>query len=139
MDEIWGFVGKKQRNLKLGGSSRAGDARTFVSVYADNRMVPNYFIGNRSSYSANCVVEDLAARLNSERVQVSSDALSAHVEAVVRGFRSEPDCGQIVKTYSHTDLAEQRRYSPPEILTLKRTVFFGESRCEKHFHDYVER
>jgi hypothetical protein len=58
MDEIWGFVGKKQRNLKLGDDRRElGDVWTFVSVDADSRMVPNYFIGKRSAYSANCFVE----------------------------------------------------------------------------------
>jgi len=140
MDEIWGFVGKKQRNLKLGDDRRElGDVWTFVSVDADSRMVPNYFIGKRSAYSANCFVEDLAARLNSERVQVSSDALSAYVEAVERGFGSEADYGQIVKTYSHTDLAEQRRYSPPEILTIKRTVISGSPEIKSISTSYVER
>lgn len=140
MDEIWGFVGKKQRNLKLGDDRRElGDVWTFVSVDADSRMVPNYFIGKRSAYSANCFVEDLAARLNSERVQVSSDALSAYVEAVERGFGSEADYGQIVKTYTHTDLAEQRRYSPPEILTIKRTVISGDPDIKSISTSYVER
>jgi IS1 family transposase len=140
MDEIWGFVGKKQRNLKLGDDRReVGDVWTFVSVDADSRMVPNYFIGKRSAYSANCFVEDLAARLNSERVQVSSDALSAYVEAVERAFGSEASYGQIVKTYSHTDLAEQRRYSPPEILTIKRTIIFGTPEMKSISTSYVER
>jgi IS1 family transposase len=140
MDEIWGFVGKKQRNLKLGDDRRElGDVWTFVSVDADSRMVPNHFIGKRSAYSANCFVEDLAARLNSERVQVSSDALSAYVEAVERGFGSEANYGQIVKTYSCTDLAEQRRYSPPEILTIKRTVISGAPEIKSISTSYVER
>src|ERR1043166_4778733 len=52
MDEIWGFVGKKQRNLKLGDDRRElGDVWTFVSVDAESRMVPNYFIGKRTAYS----------------------------------------------------------------------------------------
>src|SRR4051812_7157440 len=120
MDEIWGFVGKKQRNLKLGDDRRVvGDVWTFVSVDASSRMVPNYFVGKRDAYSANCFVEDLARRLDSEHVQVSSDALAAYVDAIERGFGCEVDYGQIVKTYSHTDLAEQRRYSPPEIVTVK--------------------
>lgn len=52
------FVGKKQRNLKLGDDRRElGDVWTFVSVDPDSRMVPTYFIGKRSAYSANCFVE----------------------------------------------------------------------------------
>jgi IS1 family transposase len=140
MDEIWGFVGKKQRNLKIGDDRReVGDVWTFISVDADSRMVPNYFIGKRSAYSANCFVADLAARLNSDRVQVSSDALSAYVEAVERGFGSDANYGQIVKTYSHTDLAEQRRYSPPEILMIKRTIISGSPEMKSISTSYVER
>jgi IS1 family transposase len=140
MDEIWGFVGKNQRNLKFSDDRReVGDVWTFVSVDANSRMVPNYFIGKRSSYSANYFVEDLAARLDSERVPVSSDALSAYVEAVERGFGSEANYGQIVKTYSHTDLAEQRRYCPPEILTIKRTVISGNPDIKSISTSYVER
>src|SRR5437867_10042089 len=105
LDEIWGFVGKKQKNLKPGDDYRkVGDVWTFISVDADSRMVPNYFIGKRDSYSANCFVEDLAQRLNSERVQVSSDALRAYVDAIERGFGCEVDYGQIVKTYTSVDL-----------------------------------
>src|SRR5438477_8415129 len=100
MDEVWGFVGKKQRNLRIGDDYRfVGDVWTFVSVDADSRMVPNYFIGKRDAYSANCFVEDLAARLDSERVQVSTDSLRAYVDAIERGFGSRVDYGQIVKTY----------------------------------------
>jgi len=72
-------------------------------------------------------------------VQVSSDALSAYVEAVERGFGSEANYGQIVKTYSHADLAEQRRYSPPEILTIKRTIISGNPDIKSISTSYVER
>jgi IS1 family transposase len=140
MDEIWGFVGKKQRNLKLGDDRReVGDVWTFVSVDADSRMVPSYFVGKRDSYSATCFVEDLAMRLNSERVQVSTDALNAYVDAIERGFGSEVNYGQIVKTYSALDLGEQRRYSPPEIVTVKRSIISGNPDVQSISTSYVER
>jgi hypothetical protein len=72
-------------------------------------------------------------------VQVSSDALRAYVEAVERAFGSEANYGQIVKTYSHTDLAEQRRYSPPDILTIKRTVISGSPEIKSISTSYLER
>lgn len=140
MDEIWGFVGKKQRNLKIGDDRReVGDVWTFISVDADSRMVPNYFIGKRDAYSANCFVEDLAARLDSERVQVSTDSLRAYVDAIERGFGSRVDYGQIVKTYTLADLAEQRRYSPPEIVNIRRTIISGRPDLKSISTSYVER
>src|SRR5438046_1435290 len=69
MDEIWGFIGKKQKNLKPSDEARGlGDVWTFVAIDADTRMVPAYRVGKRDSYNANCFVEDLAARLDSDRV-----------------------------------------------------------------------
>src|SRR5713101_4617212 len=140
LDDIWGFIAKKQKNLKPGDDYReVGDVWTFVSVDADSRLVPNYFIGKRDSYSANCFVEDLAKRLNSERVQVSSDALRAYVDAIERGFGSEVDYGQIVKTYTSIDLGEQRRYSPPEIFNVKRTIISANPDLKSISTSYVER
>jgi IS1 family transposase len=92
MDEIWGFVGKKQKNVRKADNPReVGDVWTFVSVDADSRMVPNYFVGKRDSYSANCFVSDLASRLNGERVQVSTDALAGYANAIERGFGCDAD------------------------------------------------
>src|SRR5882762_1792280 len=72
MDEIWGFVGKKQKNATQEDRREGmGDVWTFVAIDAESRMVPCYFVGKRDSYSADCFVEDLASRLN-ERVQISS-------------------------------------------------------------------
>ena len=65
-------------------------------------------------------MEDLARRL-SLRVQLSSDAMISYPEAVEGGFGSEVDYGSIIKTYGHTELAEQRRYSPPEVIKTERS------------------
>ena len=62
------------------------------------------------------LLEDLAARL-SRRVQLSSDGLDAYPDAIERGFGSEVDCGQPVKTYGLVKLNKDAasRYSPAEV------------------------
>ena len=138
-DEIWGFIGKKQKNIRPGDDRRElGDVWTFVSVDAESRMVPNYFIGKRTAYSANCFVSDLAARLDSERVQVSTDALAAYADAIERGFGCNADYGQIVKTFECSEL-DARRYSPPEILKVTRNVISGSPDFKSISTSYVER
>ena len=140
MDEIWGFIGKKQKNLRPGDAAKGlGDVWTFVAIDADTRMVPAYRVGKRDSYNANCFVEDLAARIDSERVQVSTDALSAYVEAVERGFGAGADYGQIVKTYGATDIEGQRRYSPAEIVRIERRVITGRPEQKEISTSYIER
>jgi IS1 family transposase len=105
---------------------------------ADTRMVPSYFVGKRDSYSANTFVEDLAARLDSERVQVSTDALAAYVDAIERGFGSDADYAQIVKTFASSDLSPGR-YSPPEVLRVQRKLISGNPDFKHVSTSYVER
>jgi hypothetical protein len=73
---------------------------------------------------AKAFMDDLAGRL-SNRVQLSSDALRHYKDAVERAFGAAVDYGSIVKTFSHSELDEQRRYSPPEVLSVKRIPVSG--------------
>lgn len=121
MDEIWGFVGKKQKNAsKADKREGIGDVWTFVAVDAQVRTVATFLVPQRDPDHANTFIEDLASRL-SHRVQLSSDSPPAYV-VVERGFDSEVEYGLIVKAFTSTDLAEQCKYSLPEIFSAKRTV-----------------
>ena len=126
VDEAWGFIGKKQKNASP-ADRRAGegDVWTWIALDAETKLVPTFAVGDRSQYMANCFIEDLAARL-SHRVQISSDALAQYGGAIERAFGSEVDYGSIVKTFSQGDIDQQRRYSPPEVVSVKRIVMQGE-------------
>jgi len=125
VDEIWGFIGKKQKNLHRGDRAKGfGDAYTFIALDPDSKLVPSFLVGKRDMYHARMFMEDLAPRL-ANRVQLSSDALDAYPGAVERGFGSDIDYGQIVKTYASPAVVEQRRYSPPEVVSINKTVVSG--------------
>src|SRR5947209_7987122 len=83
VDEIWGFIQKKKKNIKPEDDPRqVGDAWTFCAIDADTKLVPAYKVGKRDSVTANAFISDLAGRLKN-RIQLSSDALPAYVEAAV--------------------------------------------------------
>lgn len=139
MDEIWGFIGKKQKNATPDDRREGmGDVWTFVAIDADSRMVPCYFVGKRDSYHADCFVEDLASRLN-ERVQLSSDALAAYRDAVETGFGGEVDYGQVIKVFKESQLVDHRRYSPAECIGVKKLVISGQPERGLISTSYVER
>ncbi|HEY3862110.1 MAG TPA: hypothetical protein VGO59_09500 [Verrucomicrobiae bacterium] len=71
-DEIWGFIGSKQKNSERTGNY--GDVWTFVAIDVDSRMVPAFLAGKRDGYTANQFVEDMAGRVNG-RPQITTDAL----------------------------------------------------------------
>src|SRR2546426_3256682 len=115
VDEIWGFIGAKRKNAARAGAY--GDVWTFIALDRDTKLIPSFVVGKRDLYHARTFMEDLAGRL-SRRVQISSDALASYPEAVERGFGSEVDYGQLVKTYAVVNLNQNAagRYSPAEVV-----------------------
>jgi hypothetical protein len=59
-DEIWGFVGKKERNIKEGDSFGVGSVWTFCCIDADTKLVPCFVMGNRDRTTTNAFVQDVA-------------------------------------------------------------------------------
>jgi IS1 family transposase len=140
VDEVWGFIQKKKRNLKPTDDPReVGDVWTFCAVDADTKLVPSYKVGKRDSLTANAFISDLAGRLKN-RVQLSSDALAAYVEAVEQGFGADVDYGQVVKTYekseSHTP---EHRYSPSKLVKVHTQTITGDPLPPFISTSYVER
>jgi hypothetical protein len=58
-----------------------GDVGNWVALPSETNLVPTFAVGDRPGYMADMFIEDLASRL-SHRVQTSSDALKAYVDAV---------------------------------------------------------
>src|SRR5256885_791012 len=115
VDEVWGFIGKKEKHATTKESMLIGygDVWTFIALDADTKLIPAFTVGRRDAYHAKSFIADLAERL-SNRVQISSDSLKAYADAMERGFGSEVDYGQISKTYSVVNLNKDAasRYSP---------------------------
>jgi hypothetical protein len=89
VDEIWAYVGKKQRHLTaLDDPRRVGDQYTFVALDPETKIVPVYRVGKRDLPTATAFITELSERL-ANRVQLSSDALAAYVEATERAFGAD--------------------------------------------------
>jgi IS1 family transposase len=139
VDEVWGFIGMKHKTARRNNvRGPVGNVWVWVALDAETKLVPTFAIGDRSQYMANNFMEDLAARL-SHRVQISSDALRHYQGAIERAFGAEVDYGSIIKTYGHTDLEEQRRYSPPEVVSVERVPVQGAPVVDLISTSYVEK
>lgn len=139
VDEIWGFIGAKQKTVKNNKlSDELGDIWTWVAIDSDTKLIPSYFTGKRDQYHATSFMYDLASRLQ-KRPQISSDALKAYKSAVEKAFGSEVDYGTVIKTFTHTDLEESRRYSPPEVLSVKKERVQGNPDMKTVSTSYVEK
>jgi IS1 family transposase len=124
VDEIWCYVQKKQQHLKPADNRlRVGDQWTFVAIDPESKLVPSYRVGKRNRANAVAFMSDLSLRL-ANRVQLSSDALSAYVDAVERAFGDDVDYGQEIKFYDAEPIGPGR-YAPPHVTSAQRTVITG--------------
>jgi len=140
VDEIWGFIGAKQRvarEKKLG--PEYGDIWTWIAIDAVTKLIPSFVIGDRSKFMAHCFMEDLASRVNG-CVQISSDALNSYVGTVEKAFEGQVDYGTVIKEFRHTDLeAPNTRYSPPDVLSVKKRAVHGNSDMKRVSTSFVEK
>jgi IS1 family transposase len=138
-DELWGFIGKKEKHVRPDDNPEMGDVWTFCAIDSDTKLVPSFRVGKRNSATANAFVADVAKRVAS-RVQISSDALHVYVDAVEQAFGANADFAQVIKTYANSDpLNAERRYSAPEFVVeeKKRVAGFPDMRLASTSH--VER
>lgn len=124
VDEMWGFIGAKQKTAKANDMEGCGDIWVWVAIDAETKLVPSFLTGKRDRFHAKTFIDDLASRLVG-RPQISSDALAAYADAIERAFGSEVDYGTVIKTFTHTDLEATRRYSPPDVLKIKKMPVQG--------------
>jgi IS1 family transposase len=138
-DEIWGFIGKKERHCTPDDSMELGDVWTFCAIDAETKIVPSFKCGKRDLATANAFVSDVASRMRN-RVQISSDALRAYVDAIETNFGADVDFAQIIKTYVTDDShIPERRFSAPEIVITEKKSISGFPDLRLASTSHVER
>jgi IS1 family transposase len=139
-DEVWGFIGKKQKHVQLYDDPTFGDVWTFCAIDAETKLVPAFKVGKRDHVTANTFVSDLASRLEN-RPQISTDGLSVYADAIEDAFGMDVDYGMIIKNYG-TDTGEhhqERRYSAPAITFCEKRGIAGHPDMDLVCTSHVER
>ena len=111
-DEIWSFVGCKEKNVtpKIAGKGIVGDAWVWVAIDSQTKLVPSWLVGKRDRGCATEFIADLAGRLTN-RVQLTTDGLKLYLTAIDDAFGNDIDYAQLVKVYG-IDPEGEKRYSP---------------------------
>lgn len=142
IDEIWGYVGKKQRNVKPEDNAEVvGDAWTYIALDADTKLVPAYIVGKRNYETTAKFTEDLASRLKN-RPQLSTDGMNQYFSTIEEAFGTDIDYGQIVKVYSNhwINPSGERKYSPqPFVKEVGRKKVSGNPDESRICTSHVER
>ena len=140
LDEIWAFVGAKDKNIpaERAGEQGIGSIWTWVAIDADTKLIPSYLVGLRDAEHATAFVGDLASRLTN-RVQVTTDGLKAYVEAMELGFGGAVDYAVLHKVYGRGNDTPEARYSPAERVRCDKKGVSGNPDPAHVNTSYVER
>jgi IS1 family transposase len=139
VDEIWSFVYAKQANAPIEKflKGEAGDVWTWTAIDADTKLIPSWYIGDRSGQSAWEFLTDLRKRLTN-RIQLTSDGHKAYLIGVAGSFGDSVDYAQLVKIYGREPGGE-RRYSPPACIGAVPNAVYGEPDPEHISTSFAER
>jgi IS1 family transposase len=111
-DEIWSYVGCKQKNVTLERAEReiCGDVWTWVAIDAETKLICTWLVGKRDADCATQFIQDLASRLK-HRVQLTTDGLRVYLNAVIDAFADDIDYAMLHKVYG-AEVVNEARYSP---------------------------
>lgn len=138
-DEIWAFVGVKQKNASPYQKQEGlGDAWTWTAIDSDSKLCVSYLVGLRDKGCAQEFIQDCADRIIG-RPQITTDALNAYPDAIESAFGADVDYAQLRKIYRTPSDEEARRYSPANCIGADMKVVSGDPDPNFVSTSHVER
>ena len=125
LDELWAFVGKKQKNTRQHETEK-GDQYTFIALASSAKAIISYRTGKRDSANTDDFVQDLRQRVIGAP-EISTDGFAPYRNAIRDAFAGRAAHGVVQKTYSVTDLRKDaaHRYSPAAVVAVTYDVVSG--------------
>lgn len=128
-DEMWGFVGSKQKRNILDHPER-GDAYCFVAIERHNKLILSWHLGKRTARDTEIFIDKLDMATDGN-FQISTDGFPAYRDAIHTALGTRVDFGQIIKMYGQpTD--DDHRYSPARVISIIRNAV-GEIQTTREF------
>ncbi|MGH7962977.1 MAG: IS1/IS1595 family N-terminal zinc-binding domain-containing protein [Candidatus Binatia bacterium] len=139
-DEIWGYVGKKEKTKTRQKDTRdgIGDAWAFIAMERHTKLILAWHLGRRTMEDTEEFTQKLAYATQGN-FQVTTDGFVAYRDAVVSSLRVQKvDFAQLVKIYA-ANPEKETRYSPAVCTGAKKIVVFGNPDMDKVSTSHVER
>lgn len=140
-DEIWSFVGAKERNATAEQrlNKSGGDMWTWTAIDSDSKMILTWLVGARDGEAAREFMADVASRVEG-RIQLTSDGFAAYPMAVEMAFGANVDFAQLVKSYGNApDQGPERKYSPGVCIGAEKKPVRGHPDEQHISTSHVER
>ena len=137
-DEIWGFVGKKEKNCKPEDDVNFGDAYCFVAIERNTKLVLNFSLGKRNQHTTDAFIDGLRHATARSHFQITADGFQPYKFAIPRMLGDRCDFAQLIKVYRAASEGEGR-YSPAEVKSTEVVPVMGQPDPKRICTSIVER
>ena len=140
VDEIWGYVAKKEGHKTALEESAAeiGDAYCYVAIERHTKLVLCHYLGKRNGPSAEHFMAKLAEATSHFPYQLTTDGFHPYIKAVKNQLSGRVHFAQLIKVYSSPREGEQR-YSPGEVVESVPVKIMGYPKYKQICTSHVER
>jgi IS1 family transposase len=138
-DELWAFIGKKQKRVRPEDDQNLGDCYTFVAIERHSKLVLNIALGKRDQSTTNVFVEGIRHATARTPFQITTDGFAPYRSAITTTLHDRLiGFAQLIKVYRASQEGEAR-YSPAEVKSVETVIVFGQPDPERICTSIVER
>jgi transposase-like protein/IS1 family transposase len=136
-DEVWSFIGKKEKRVRPEDDQNLGDAYTFVAIERHSKLVLNIAMGKRDQRTTDVFIEGLRHATRGD-FQITTDGFVPYKAAIETTLGDRVDFAQLIKVY-RAATGDEHRYSPPEVSSTEVVQVVGNPDPERICTSIVER
>jgi IS1 family transposase len=137
-DELWSFIGKKQKRLQPDDDPNKGDCYRFVAIERHSKLVLNIAVGKRDQATTDVFIEGLRHATSSTPYQITSDGFAPYKSAITTTLGDRCDYAMLIKV-NGTASDGEARYSPPEVASTVDVPVMGRPDPERICTSIIER
>ncbi len=137
-DEVWAFIGKKQKRVRPDDDPNMGDCYTFVAIERHSKLVLNIAVGKRDQATTDIFIEGLRQATAPTPFQITTDGFGPYRSAISTTLDDRVDYAQLIKVYRASQDGEAR-YSPAEVASVEVVPVMGRPDPERVCTSIVER
>ena len=136
-DELWSFIGKKQKRVRPDEDQNLGDAYTFVAIERHSKLVLNIAMGKRDQATTDVFIEGLRHATRGD-FQITTDGFAPYRTAIPNTLADRCDFAMLIEVY-RAAVEGEARYSPAEVASVEEVPVMGRSDPERICTSIVER
>ncbi len=136
-DEIWSYIGCKEKVRTNEHDTNWGDCYTFIAIERETKLVLNVAIGKRDQRTTDVFIEGLRLA-TSGNFQITTDGFASYRSAITTTLHDRCDFAQLIKVYRASPEGE-RRYSPAEVVSTEVVPVMGQPDPKRICTSHVER